>query len=190
MSWRQAVAGAARMTRSASASAASGVAAATSIDALLRRAATARSPDGDQAAILQAAVAGLRADGARDRAADQPEPEEPELHGREYRSRGPTAMVASLAAVCPAVDARRRTATRRSSDAALGRRRGRRGRASVLPRSSSTGGGRGGPGSSIGLTRRSCDPPLGLAPVDRVRYAPQRGQRRSSAKSDSSGATV
>ena len=56
-------------------------------DARRRPPAPARSPDGDQAAIVQPGGRRIRPDGARDRTGDQPEAEEREVHAREYRSR-------------------------------------------------------------------------------------------------------
>ena len=135
-----------------------------------RRAAARRAPCDD----VPAARGRLEPQGARDRSADQAEPEEGDAHGPD-RLRRPAGRSVDPAGVV--VAGRRRTSLRRVVAAApVGR----------SARSSSPSGG---PGSSGGFCRRFCRR-RSVSRRSSLSEAPQRGQRRSSAKSDSSGATV
>ena len=186
---RQAVTGAARITRSASANAASGFACGGVEDPLLDRLPRPRAggrPGGHRP------VRGRRVlpDGSCDRTGDQAEADEPEVHVAEYRSRRTARCVdrslnpASPPCRSPPLAG---TTTHPAAARCVGRPRGvpapHRSCLSVLPF------GRGGPGSFVGLVRR-CISRRSVSRRSSCRNAPQRGQRRSSANSELSGAVV
>ena len=163
-------------------------------DVVLQRACDGPFPDGDQAAILQSAVLRVGPDRSRDRACDQTEPDEPELHQPCPLRRGTRRCLRGPAAAGRPSLGQSSFGGRHWLSRGLGLLCCRRGSLRALGRSPVTPTlgllfGFGGPGSSAGLIRR-CRTRRSASRRSLLRKAPHRGQRRSSANSASSGATV